>query len=82
MCNRYRMTAKQAELARRYGIVSPYPDDLTISPSELFPGKPAYVASTLLLFNARKLDAYRDDLFIPDREISSDRSADRGVVTP
>jgi putative SOS response-associated peptidase YedK len=23
MCNRYRMTAKQAEIAARYGIVSP-----------------------------------------------------------
>ncbi len=43
MCNRYRMTAKQAELAARYGIVSPYPDDLTIPPPELFPDKPAYV---------------------------------------
>lgn len=30
MCNRYRMTAKQAELAARYGIVSPYPEDLII----------------------------------------------------
>jgi putative SOS response-associated peptidase YedK len=43
MCNRYRMTAKQAELAARYGIVSPYPEDLTIPPGELFPDKPAYV---------------------------------------
>lgn len=31
------MTAKQAELASRYGIVSPYPEDLTIPPGELFP---------------------------------------------
>ncbi len=43
MCNRYRMTAKQAELAGRHGIVSPYRDDLIIPPPELFPDKPAYV---------------------------------------
>ncbi|WP_179187232.1 hypothetical protein [Sphingomonas sp. TZW2008] len=57
MCSRYRMIAKQVEIAARYGIVSPYPDDLTIPPPELFPDKPAYVASMLLLFAARKLDA-------------------------
>ena len=43
MCNRYRMTARQAELVVRYGIVSPYPEDLTVPPPELFPDKPAYV---------------------------------------
>lgn len=43
MCNRYRLTAKQADLAARYGIASPYPDDLTIPLPELFPDKPAYV---------------------------------------
>lgn len=43
MCNRYRMTAKEAELAARYGIVLPYPADLTVPPPELFPDKPAYV---------------------------------------
>lgn len=43
MCNRYRMTAKQAELALRYGTTVPYPEDLTIPPPELFPDKPAYV---------------------------------------
>ncbi|QNE31172.1 DUF159 family protein [Sphingomonas sp. NBWT7] len=54
MCNRYRMTAKQAELAGRYGIVAPYPDDLTIPPPELFPDKPAYVVREA--DGARKLD--------------------------
>lgn len=43
MCNRYRMTASQAEIAARYGIALPYPDDLTIPPPELFPKRPAYV---------------------------------------
>ena len=43
MCNRYRMTAKQAELAQRYGIDSPYPEDLTFPPPELFPDRAAYV---------------------------------------
>lgn len=37
------MTAKQAELAARYGIVSLYSEDLTVPPPELFPDKPAYV---------------------------------------
>ena len=37
------MTAKQAELAARYGIISPYPEDLAVPPGELFPDKPAYV---------------------------------------
>lgn len=27
MCNRYRMTAKQAELARAFGIEPPYPEE-------------------------------------------------------
>ncbi|WP_281252581.1 SOS response-associated peptidase [Sphingomonas dokdonensis] len=43
ICNRYRMTAKESDLAARYGIVSPYPEDLTIPPPELFPDKLAYV---------------------------------------
>lgn len=43
MCNRYRMTARQAELAAAYGIVPPYPADLTIPPPELFPKRPAFV---------------------------------------
>lgn len=43
MCNRYRMTAKQAELARRFGVEPPYPEDITIPPPELFPKRPAWV---------------------------------------
>jgi putative SOS response-associated peptidase YedK len=37
------MTAKQAEVAARYGVIAPYPEDLTIPPLELFPKKPAWV---------------------------------------
>ena len=37
------MSVKQAELANRYGIVPPYPDDLTVPPPDLFPKRPAYV---------------------------------------
>jgi hypothetical protein len=37
MCNRYRMTAKQAELAARSGVASPYPEAVTFPPPELFP---------------------------------------------
>jgi putative SOS response-associated peptidase YedK len=43
MCNRYRMTAKQAEVAARFGVVAPYPEDLTIPPPELFPKNSAFV---------------------------------------
>lgn len=44
MCNRYRMTAKQAELAARYGVEPIYPEDATFPPPELFPDRPAWVA--------------------------------------
>lgn len=43
MRNRFRMTAKQAELAARYGIDPIYPEDATFPPPELFPKKSAYV---------------------------------------
>lgn len=43
MCNRYRMTAKQAELARAFGVEPPYPEDVTLPPPELFPKRPAWV---------------------------------------
>ena len=43
MCNRYRMTAKQAELAARFGIVAPYPEDVTVPPPELFPKRMGWV---------------------------------------
>ena len=43
MCNRFRMTASQRELAARYGVEAPYPEDLDLPPPELFPDKPAYV---------------------------------------
>ena len=41
MCNRYRMSANQAELAARYGIVG-FPPDLTLPPPELFPKRMAW----------------------------------------
>ena len=37
------MTANQADLARRYGVTVPYPEDLTIPPPELFPERDAWV---------------------------------------
>lgn len=57
MCNRYRMTAKQADLALRYGIVSPYPEDLSFPPPELFPDRPAVVVREVA--GARALDVMR-----------------------
>jgi putative SOS response-associated peptidase YedK len=43
MCNRYRMTAKQAELAARYGVDVIDPEDATFPPPELFPDREAWV---------------------------------------
>jgi putative SOS response-associated peptidase YedK len=40
MCNRYRMTAKQAELAAQFGLQVPYPENVTLPPPELFPKRP------------------------------------------
>lgn len=37
------MTAKQAELASRYGVAVPHPEDLTIPPPELFPDRPSWI---------------------------------------
>ena len=42
MCNRYRMSAKQAELAARYGVTARYPEDLTVPAPELFPARLAW----------------------------------------
>lgn len=47
MCNRYRMTASQAELAARYGVTIPYDPDEQFPPGELFPDKPAWVVREL-----------------------------------
>jgi putative SOS response-associated peptidase YedK len=44
MCNRYRMSAKQAEVARACGFDLPYmPDETYPPPAEIFPKRPAYV---------------------------------------
>ena len=48
------MTAKQAELAARYGIDPIYPEDTTFPPPELFPKKPAWVVREEL--GRRQLD--------------------------
>ncbi|MHA6723181.1 hypothetical protein [Sphingomonas sp. RS2018] len=47
MCNRYRMSAGQVDLARRYGIEVPYPPDLSIPPTELFPKTLSWVVRAL-----------------------------------
>ena len=43
MCNRYRITAKQAEIAQRFGVIPPYPEDVTFPPPELFPKREGWV---------------------------------------
>lgn len=48
MCNRYRMSAKQAELAARYGVKPIYPEEVTLPPPELFPKRPAWVVREVL----------------------------------
>ena len=43
MCNRFRMTARQAELAARYGVSPPYLPDESYPPPELFPKRTAWI---------------------------------------
>ena len=43
MCKRYRMTAAQIDLARRYGLGPIYPEDATFPLPELFPKRHAWV---------------------------------------
>lgn len=43
MCNRYRMTAKQAELAARFGVEPIYAPDESFPPPELFPKKLGWI---------------------------------------
>jgi putative SOS response-associated peptidase YedK len=47
MCNRYRMTAAQAEVAARYGVTAPCPEDLTVPAPELFPDRLAWTVREL-----------------------------------
>jgi putative SOS response-associated peptidase YedK len=43
MCNRFRMTAKQAELAARFGVEPIFPADEVFPPPELFPKRMGWV---------------------------------------
>jgi putative SOS response-associated peptidase YedK len=54
MCNRYRMTAKQAELAARFGVEPIYAPDESFPPPELFPKKTGWVVREQ--DGARRLD--------------------------
>lgn len=54
MCNRYRMTARQAEVAAHYGVEPIYPEEVSLPPPELFPRKPAFVVREML--GRRELD--------------------------
>ena len=51
------MSAKQAELARSYGIEPPYPEDVTLPPPELFPKRPAWVLRVVAC--SRRLEIMR-----------------------
>lgn len=44
MCNRYRLTANQADLAAALGVSLPFGEDLALPAPELFPKRPALVA--------------------------------------
>ena len=44
MCNRYRMTASQFDIARALNIALPFDEYPNLPPPELFPKKPAWVA--------------------------------------
>lgn len=43
MCNRYRITAKQADLAAAMGVKLPFDEYPNLPPPELFPKRPAWV---------------------------------------
>ncbi len=43
MCNRYRLSASQRDIAERYGVELPYPEDVSFPPGELFPDRLAWV---------------------------------------
>lgn len=43
MCNRYRMSADEVELARAYGIDGAFDQDVTVPPPEIFPKKSAWI---------------------------------------
>lgn len=55
MCNRYRMTERQVELAARYGAQVPYLPDVTIPPPELFPKRHAWVVTPYTIEGGRDL---------------------------
>lgn len=57
MCNRYRMTAKQAELAARFGVEPIYEPDQTFPPPELLPKKIGWVVREEA--GRRRLDVMR-----------------------
>jgi len=43
MCNRYRVTAKDRDLAERYGVELPEYENVTLPPPEIFPKRPGWV---------------------------------------
>lgn len=43
MCNRYRVSAKGQELARRYGVELPVFEEFSLPPPEIFPKRPGWV---------------------------------------
>jgi putative SOS response-associated peptidase YedK len=55
MCNRYRMTERQAEVAARYGAEIPYLPDITIPSPELFPKRAAWVVKPASIDGGRDL---------------------------
>lgn len=54
MCNRYRMSARDVDLAVAMGLPVPFVDPPTLPPPELFPKRPAYVVREAE--GARQLD--------------------------
>lgn len=44
MCNRYRASASEIEIAKRFGIPYPGPERGRLPPPELFPKRDAWVA--------------------------------------
>src|SRR3712207_3297613 len=65
MCNRYRVTAKQIEIAQRYGVNPAllFPEPETLPPPELFPKRSGWVLRKES--GARRLDIMRWGIPLP-----------------
>lgn len=73
------MTARQAEVAARYGVDPIYPEEVTIPPPELFPKKPAWVVRETIGRRTLDVMAWGFPRQVPGKRI--DKATGRPVMT-